>query len=107
MAPNETERQWDVQALRALCISKLWTNLGNFRLHEERIRDVVELLRFVYDNKHTKDRHNGKVDELRSLVSCYAACMMENLQGSEAFQELLVCNGELGRDLIEMLMVRG
>ena len=98
--------QWDVQQLRNLALHKLHQTLCSFTLYGERIGDIVDLLGYAYDNELIKDRQGKTVDQLRALLSSYAACALDDLRKSEEFENLLEDNGALGHDIIDKLTKR-
>jgi len=100
--------KWGVLDLKMQTLTKLHLTLTSFKLFEARRRDVVELLRFVYDNENTRDRGDdaGTGDELRTLVMLYTGCEFENLMKCSDFMELMGEGGELVQDLMKMLLRR-
>lgn len=87
---------YNIQALAQLALHKLHRTLCRFTLHEERIGDVVALLRYCYEE-----------DErplLRELVSAFAACHAKRLWKSIEFQELFAAHGELSRAVMGSIM---
>ena len=94
---------YDVEPLKGLCLQKLQRTLVEFTLYEERLEDIVELLRYSYLN--TAD-HSGSIDALRLLVIRYAACVVEKLARSNEFRSLLEDSGPLARDLVETMLQR-
>lgn len=73
-------------------MSELHGALVAFTLHEERINDVVVLVRYCYDNLAP--------EALREMITLYAVCKIEKLWASEEFQALVEAHGELSRSLI-------
>ena len=92
--------------MRNLSLAKLKWTLQYFTIYEERTEDVVKLLKYAWDNENTKDRGNGTIDALRSLLALYAACIAEDLDKHEGFQLFLEDNGPFGRDFFEQLKRR-
>lgn len=45
-----------IEPLKALVLHKPHSTLIGFRLYAERVRDVIELAKYVYNNDHTPDR---------------------------------------------------
>lgn len=95
--------KYDIWSLKQLSLHKLQRTLIGFTLYEERVRDVVELMRYSYLN--TADRSES-VDELRTLVVHYGACVVEHLARSPQFQLLLEEVGQLARDLVAQMIKR-
>lgn len=89
---------YNVQPLAQLALHKLHRILCGFTLHDERICDVISLLRFCFDE-----------DErtlLRELVSAYAACHFKQLWTNLDFQELVVSRRELVLAILSHLVQR-
>lgn len=95
--------KYDIEPLRNLCLHKLQDTLVKFTLYEERVGDIVELMRYAYSN--TADR-SGSMDGLRSLLAHYAACVIEDLAQSDKFELLFEEFGSLARDLVHYLLKR-
>ncbi len=95
--------KYDVERLRVLTLHKLHRTLAEFTLHGERVGDIVELMRYSYSN--TADR-SGPIDDLRSLVIHYAACIAEDLTQSKDFRSLLEEASPLAGDLFEQMLRR-
>ncbi|KAI9730207.1 MAG: hypothetical protein M1834_005971 [Cirrosporium novae-zelandiae] len=95
--------RYNIPNLQSLALHNLCQALDKFILCQDRIGDIIELMRYTYSN--TADRA-GLVDELRDLVVHYAACVVEDLQTSSEFGALLEEVGALGRDLVRRLVER-
>lgn len=102
--------QCDVLKLRKLALSKLHTTLSTFTLYEARRGDIVTLLRYVYNNEHTRDRgigsDAGKIDDLRELVLTCASLESKSLVQCVDFIELVGEGGEFAQDYVQNLMDR-
>ena len=100
--------KWGVTDLKMLTLTKIRSTLNTFTLYEARRRDVVELLRFAYDNENTRDRgdEDDGGDELRALVILYTGCEYENLMKCSEFMDLVVEGGEFVQDLLKTLLKR-
>lgn len=89
---------YDIQPLAQLALHKLHRTLCKFTLHDDRIGDVVSLLRFCFEE-----------DErplLRELVSTFAACHFKQLWTSLEFQDLFASCGELSVAVMSNLVQR-
>ena len=95
--------KYDVGPLRQLSLHKLQRTLADFALYDQRLHDIVQLIRYSYSN--TTD-HTGSIDDLRLLVVRYSACMVDELSQSAEFQLILEETGALGRDLIKEMLKR-
>ena len=94
--------RYSIGPLRELSLQKLRLNLSEYTLFEERISDIVELVKYTYD--HTMDHDHG-IDKLRSLVLDYVVCYVKTLVKHSAFTEMVQKRGVLGKDLM-LKMVR-
>lgn len=83
---------YGIAGLMELSLNELHGALVAFTLYEERINDVVVLVRYCYDNLVP--------DALREMITLYAVCKIEKLWVSEEFQVLVEAHGELSRSLI-------
>lgn len=61
-----------ISALKLLCLRKLRQTLERFTVHEEAIDDVVQLVRFCYEN-------TIEYDDMRDFVNMYTACKVVEL----------------------------
>ncbi|KAM0271861.1 hypothetical protein ACHAQH_008961 [Verticillium albo-atrum] len=92
-----------IPALETLALHKLHQELVSFKLFESRIGDIVQLMRYAYDNTAQLDDSPGA---LRDLVTGYAACQVKVLWTSTDFQNLFVSCGELAGDLFKETLKR-
>ncbi len=81
----------------------LQRTLIEFTLYDERIENIINLLRYSYSN--TTDRSES-IDDLRLLVVHYFACVVENLSRSNEFQLLLKKVDSFARDLVKQMLER-
>lgn len=81
-----------IAGLMELSLNELHGALVAFTLYEERINDVVVLVRYCYDNLVP--------EALREMITLYAVCKIDKLWVSEEFQALVEAHGELSRSLI-------
>ncbi|KIW03604.1 uncharacterized protein PV09_05357 [Verruconis gallopava] len=95
--------KYDIEKLRILSLSKLHSVLKSRGLYTEDVDVVVELLEYAFDN--TPDRE-GDMDPLRSLVSEYAACVVEDLSKNAKFDALVRANGDIGCALLRHTVQR-
>lgn len=90
---------FDIPTLADLALHKLYETLRSFTLYEDRYDDILELVRYIYDD-NTKGRH----DRLRDLVLWYLASEAKPLIKSEKCLELVQELGEFGRDLLSVVL---
>lgn len=94
---------YDIPPLRNLSLHKLQRTLARFTLYDERVGDIIELLRYAYSN--TAER-TVSMEKLRSLVTHYAACKVEDLSGNDQFGSLLEEFGDFAKDLVHYMLKR-
>ena len=92
--------RYDIKPLRDLALFKLHDCLCKFTIYPQRVADVVELVRYVYE--FTVSTH----DALRSLVIQYVAANVEHLFETPEFDELLKDGGEHTKDLVCLMVQR-
>lgn len=97
--------KWDIGLLKQLCLHKLHQTLSVFTLYEERVGDIVTLMRYIYNNTF---HSSSTEDPLRSLLIHYATCVVETLVQSSEFKALLLSEEarELASDLIVKMINR-
>ena len=95
--------KYDIAPLRDLSLHRLQQTLAMFTPYASRVGDIVDLLRYSYLN--TADA-SGLIDDLRSLVVHYAACMVEDLARSVNFRSLLEEAGSFSGDLFDQMLKR-
>lgn len=85
--------------LMTLTLQKLRLTLTKYRVHVERMSDVIELIRYTYT--HTMDHDQGRrQDRLRVLVLDFAVCYLHSLAQHPSFRKLLEEGGPLSSDLL-------
>ncbi|KAI9042374.1 uncharacterized protein KD926_005669 [Aspergillus affinis] len=83
--------RYNILSLADLVLQKLVVTLGDFKLCEDNISNVVELVQFVYE-------HTRADDALRTLVTTYIVSVLGQIGESSAFRELLVDGGDFVHD---------
>jgi hypothetical protein len=94
----EFAERYMITTLKHLVLQKLHQTLLRFEIHVNRVRDIVELVRFAYSNDHTSN-----VEELRVLVTVYVASEFEVIRSSEEFETLLQEGGPFVLYLLRLL----
>ncbi|KAF5138785.1 hypothetical protein E5D57_002571 [Metarhizium anisopliae] len=89
-------QEHSLRPLMRLTHDKLHRTLINFKLFEERMGDVVQLLRMCYENEHASG--------IRDVVVHYAACHAELLWGNREFVDLVGSNCELSQNFITAII---
>jgi hypothetical protein len=87
--------KYGVEPLQRLSLHKLHTTLVQFTLYEERIEDIADLVRFSYNDNHTRDSGS---DDLRALVLRFVTSRHDVIGESEPFLSLLEEGGTFARD---------
>ena len=95
--------KYDINRLKELSLHKLQCTLAEFTIYSQRVGDIIDLMKYTYLN--TPERSESS-DSLRSLVTHYAACVVEDLAQNTQFQQLVEEMGPLGRDIIGQLLDR-
>ena len=88
--------KYDIPDLKLQALSKLHKTLTMFTLYDSRTSDIVELIRYTYQN--TISGEDGC--DMRQMVTHYAASKVKVLARDEGFRMLLVDEGEIGRDVV-------
>ncbi|OAL39581.1 hypothetical protein AYO20_00978 [Fonsecaea nubica] len=92
--------QYFIEPLQELVLQKLRLTLSRFKLHQQRVGDVVELLKYTYANTPCRD---PKIDQLRDLISDYLVCHIEKIVHHVEFIKLLD-NGDVTKDFLPKLV---
>jgi hypothetical protein len=95
--------KYGISTLRTLTLSKLHQTLVYFTLFDERIGDIIALVRYAYSNDNTPDHEGEKVDSLRRLVAQYIVRESMTFGNTEEFRSLLEEGGPFVRDLWSLM----
>lgn len=90
--------RYGITRLMDVSFHKLHQALVEYVVSENRLHDIVALLRFCFAELVP--------ERLRQLVVHYAACKVEELWKSEEFQELLEEYGSLSKALVGSMLLR-
>ncbi|KAL7954415.1 hypothetical protein V8C34DRAFT_317318 [Trichoderma compactum] len=93
---NETPEELKHYTNTFLSHVRLQWTLEPFTLYDERVNDVVALLDYCYEN--------STPEELRNLVTLYAACRIDKLWKSEKFCALVEAHSELSMALLGLMV---
>jgi len=88
-----------IEPLKRLALHKLHQTLLDFTPYPDRLVDVVELVRYAYDNGEDR-KDNGTVEELRALVTEYVASQVSVFKKDKHFVQLLEEGQEFAVDLV-------
>ena len=94
--------KYSIWPLKALSLHKLQQILIDYIIYEERIVDIVNLLRYSY----SRPASQGSVNSLSLLVAQYAACVVEELAKSPLFYLALEEFGSFGKDIMKQMLKR-
>ena len=83
--------KYDIEDLSSLALYRLHKTLSVFSLYDNRIEDVLQLVRYAYQNTRQEDR-------LRGLVTKYITTEVDTIGKSPAFHSLLEEGGEFVGD---------
>ena len=92
-------------SLKELALCKLRGTLGAFELYPERVRDVVELVRYAYENGPDRNK-KGVPNDLRELVVVYVADEVKTVGSDREFKALLEEGGEFVGDFWGLVLKR-
>lgn len=92
-----------ISNLEMLALHKLRNALSTFKLYESRIGDVVQLVRYIYENTVDLNEETGS---LRDLVTDYATCTVEDLWKCRDFHTLLETCGDFSREIVGGMLKR-
>ncbi|KAK2666953.1 SKP1/BTB/POZ domain superfamily [Fusarium oxysporum f. sp. vasinfectum] len=90
--------RYAVTRLMEISRTKLHQSLADLPTSEEANSDVVELVRYAFEELVP--------DQLRDLVVHYIACVVEHLWKIEEFQELVGKHGSLSKALVGTMLLR-
>ncbi|EXL64399.1 hypothetical protein FOPG_19336 [Fusarium oxysporum f. sp. conglutinans race 2 54008] len=90
--------RYAVTRLIEISRTKLHQSLADLPTSEEANNDVVELVRYAFEEL--------VLDQLRDLVVHYIACVVEHLWKIEEFQELVGKHGSLSKALVGTMLLR-
>ncbi|KAL6824622.1 hypothetical protein J3E69DRAFT_337140 [Trichoderma sp. SZMC 28015] len=91
--------KYDIKELRDLSAHKLWATLKEFALYLERMGDIIGLVKYSFANTIAGDK-------LRTLLTDFSACTVEDLCQGEGFQDLIYEAPEFACELIKEMSKR-
>jgi hypothetical protein len=77
---------YGIENLQHAALQKLKEVLSRYTIFEQGPQEIAQLIRYSFDHTVDKDKHR---DPLRTLVSTYTACQVEELLGNTAFEDVL------------------
>lgn len=92
--------KWGIEPLKSLVLHKLHATLLEYTPYEARYGDVVELIRYTYENTPCRKSMSG----LRELVTKYVAHEIRQIAESEPCLSLVEDNGSFARDLLSTIL---
>ena len=94
--------KYGIDPLKKLALHKLHGTLCQYTPYEARHIDVVELVRYVYDNTPSRKA----MDKLRRMVTHYVAYQAKQIACSEPCLSLVEDGGPFARDVLSMVLER-
>ena len=96
--------KYDIQTLKILALEELHATLTVFTLHQERTSDILNLLRYVYQEAPEQP---NKMEDLRTLMTHYVEAEFRTLVKDETLGiYLLEDNSEFMEDFLMILRKR-
>jgi hypothetical protein len=87
-----------IEPLKALTLAKLHKTLMNFKLYTKRVRDIIELARYVYSNPDLPESDEDTLDDMRKLVVEYIVCEIDTIGKCGNFVNFMEEGGEFVGD---------
>ncbi|EOO01092.1 hypothetical protein UCRPA7_3362 [Phaeoacremonium minimum UCRPA7] len=91
--------KYSIPALGKKTRARLMRTLYHFKVFDERIPDIVALVRYCYANTTSSD-------PLRKALTLYVSCIVDDIGDHQEFRDLLVEVGEFSADLALAMMKR-
>lgn len=91
-----------VYQLKSRCLQRLHSDLFRYDLGSDNASQILDFLQFAYAS--TGRHESGGDEELRKLVIHFVACKVKLLGKNSSFLALLDDNGEIGSDLVRMIL---
>jgi hypothetical protein len=93
-----------IDPLKAPTLYKLHKTLIEFKLFTRRVRDIIELARFVYSIPDLPERkEDGTIDDLRKLVVEYIVCEIDTIGKCDGYVKYVEEGGEFVGDFWRMV----
>lgn len=92
--------KWGIESLQTLALHKLHATLCGYKPYKGRYGDVVELIKYTYQNTPTQKRK----DRLRALVTKYVVQEQIQIAKSEPCLSLVEDEGSFARDLLSTVL---
>ncbi|KAL1656789.1 hypothetical protein SLS61_000585 [Didymella pomorum] len=96
------DRVAEIEDIDPETFTRFLETLVSFKLHPERLGDVVELARYAYENGEDRS-DDGRIDPLRELVVNYVAREMKVLGKHAEFRNLMDGGGEFAGDFWDIV----
>jgi len=95
--------KFDIRALKELVLKRLHKALLEFELQLERTREILILIRYVYENTAENSSHE---EPLRALICCYIRYQMEEVLDKPDLVHLAVDLPEFLQDFFKQILTR-
>ena len=92
--------KWVIEPLKVIAFNKLHEALRNYTRYEARSSDIVELVKYTYDNTPSLNQR----DPLRELVIQYIAYEGREIARSKECMDLIGQKGDFAKDLMGMVL---
>ena len=89
--------KYDIENLKVLAMEELHATLAGFTMYQQRTRDIVALLRYIYAN--TAETKSG-VEDLRSLMTGYIGAEIETLIKDKDLEALMSEDASMLADIM-------
>lgn len=95
--------QYDIQSLKRVALHTLCSTLKTFEVFPECVSDLVELIRFVYENTLQPEK---EAEPMRNMLMSFIGWQMDKLVEADEFQSLLSENTEIMVDFCSVVAGR-
>ncbi|KAM5462378.1 hypothetical protein MauCBS54593_007997 [Microsporum audouinii] len=94
--------KYGIEPLKELVLYKLYTTLKGFTIFSKRAGDIIQLIKFTYENTP----ENTWAEDLRTLVTHYVASKLDDLAMNSEFHQVLDEGGDFVTDFWKLVWRR-
>lgn len=98
--------KYDIQPLKKLALQKLQHQLAIHTLYNERVGEIITLLRYVYANTMAPITTIDEEDGIRAMLAHYVGVEMANLVKEGEIKDLMLEESDLLSDFLRMFALR-
>lgn len=98
--------KYDINPLRLIALKKLQMTLAIFTLYPDRVSDVIQLLKYVYDNTDQSTELDYGQNSIRTMLVHYLGSDLVAFKKHGEIRSLLSANQEMLDDFLGMLAQR-